>query len=1278
SAVEAKDYTTAYAGDSIFGQMRSRTSDIWAEAGQDVEVPGVVQGYDDVWVVALHGTASASFIADMDQVRVWADENVAGKVSAKTHAKVYSYGSVTAPVNAQGGKADVWAFKNVSGDVWAMWYARVEAGEVLSSRVEVPGDAGGWSQADVYGRQGITGDVSANGEVQAWSGKDLTGNLNATLGKVRAVSIGDMSGNVKAGWDVYLEAGGAVQGDVFAGASSPSWANATVRAGGNLSGEILATGDVFADISGTIVSNITTSRGVVDVLCFQKAEGNVSAGAGVIMRAWGVGGDVRGNEHVLVTSFGPVTGSVTSYLAGVDIYAEGNVSGTMVTGKGDVNIRSLESVTSIVRAGEISQSAGGSGWATAKIWAERDLTGPVSGSWSVNVDVGGAVAGGPLVAGSGMVSVIARKSVQTDITTGGDVWVTAYVDYKGAIRSGNNVRLNVFGSVVADIQAGIGGIEAWASGNMDGKYIATGNVYLETMSKTNAYVAAGDSLTIAESYVKSYGDANLDVVASSLATVWVGGMLTGKIASDEGDALVSTLGDANVELLADDQATLVTLGNVVGTIVGGDDVVVYSTGVMAAEVTSVNGRVGVWANGFVKGGIEAKTGIEITTDGAFDGLALVTHKETDTDSITIHAGAGFNGGAESYGTIRILTGASFSGSVESLNQDVAIVAAGTVTGTVRAAGSKMITQNTPLATPRLIPELWVIDRVTLGLKNSSDSWAAAGVVPGGGQYIGTGPRVEEVKILIYSEHPGSGGRKWDLLLIDKQGGASKVSDGNFATEEKVKNFIDSYVEANESDNVKIVPLKINQCDIHKAIKAANEERSRLERETKEQQAKERAEAEKKAEAERIAALQKQAREDTEKKAAEKKIKSSPAPETMPDGSVRTVTKRQDAEVRATLDNKKIGGIGGKIFIIEDGKLVDPGNNNLALRPTKKEFDAAVKARFLELLDEQERAKPDYMLGKLQMVLDLAGLIPVVGIPFNGTSAGISMYRGDVLGASLALLGMIPFAGDAATSAKIARSGITAANDAARAGRTVERAAELLKHADDAAAILKAQEESKLLLAAALETGYLRQDQALQALKAAGRTEAEANSIIIEAKGLSQASGQSYSKALAAVEKLKSSDLVGWARPSPEEYKTATELHKKLVVSLVRPNNPALLDFPLHTAYKIGSELLNTDLLLLSQLNKAEFVLMGTKDGTFLIRGAEGGVEIADSLLVSGNVSYIYHTHPGINNLIPSLADLKTLAKLDGAVLGILARSGREGQTLVKAEFNSAACKRLLG
>jgi len=71
------------------------------------------------------------------------------------------------------------------------------------------------------------------------------------------------------------------------------------------------------------------------------------------------------------------------------------------------------------------------------------------------------------------------------------------------------------------------------------------------------------------------------------------------------------------------------------------------------------------------------------------------------------------------------------------------------------------------------------------------------------------------------------------------------------------------------------------------------------------------------------------------------------------------------------------------------------------------------------------------LDKIQLGLDIVGLIPGIGTAADIINAGISLGRGDYLGAAVNLLGAIPGVGDAAKTA--IKAGSHAA-DAAKAGK----------------------------------------------------------------------------------------------------------------------------------------------------------------------------------------------------------------------------------------------------
>lgn len=67
------------------------------------------------------------------------------------------------------------------------------------------------------------------------------------------------------------------------------------------------------------------------------------------------------------------------------------------------------------------------------------------------------------------------------------------------------------------------------------------------------------------------------------------------------------------------------------------------------------------------------------------------------------------------------------------------------------------------------------------------------------------------------------------------------------------------------------------------------------------------------------------------------------------------------------------------------------------------------------------------------ILDIAGMIPVIGTAADLINAGWYAAEGDYVNAGLSALGAVPGIGDAATAAKLSMRGADAAAGAARAG-----------------------------------------------------------------------------------------------------------------------------------------------------------------------------------------------------------------------------------------------------
>ncbi|MBA4531310.1 RHS repeat-associated core domain-containing protein [Brevibacillus halotolerans] len=139
--------------------------------------------------------------------------------------------------------------------------------------------------------------------------------------------------------------------------------------------------------------------------------------------------------------------------------------------------------------------------------------------------------------------------------------------------------------------------------------------------------------------------------------------------------------------------------------------------------------------------------------------------------------------------------------------------------------------------------------------------------------------------------------------------------------------------------------------------------------------------------------------------------------------------------------------------------------------------------------EEEKGFWGSLLDGVQLALDVVGMIPVVGIVADVANAGISVARGDYSGAALSLAACVPFAGAAATGAKL---GMKAAK-ALKMGKTVAKVAD--KVADVAKVTTKIADAvvGKVYTASRKLKSTVNQLEAVQKIKSSMKLKAIANS-----------------------------------------------------------------------------------------------------------------------------------------------------------------------------------------
>ena len=105
--------------------------------------------------------------------------------------------------------------------------------------------------------------------------------------------------------------------------------------------------------------------------------------------------------------------------------------------------------------------------------------------------------------------------------------------------------------------------------------------------------------------------------------------------------------------------------------------------------------------------------------------------------------------------------------------------------------------------------------------------------------------------------------------------------------------------------------------------------------------------------------------------------------------------------------------GGTISIVDDGQR-NTGVADLSRKPTEEFEKDQVKTDGLS---------PEDVLDGIQMALDVAGMVPVLGAAPDLLNAAISACRGNWADAGMSLLAAVPGAGDAVGGAKIVKNGV---------------------------------------------------------------------------------------------------------------------------------------------------------------------------------------------------------------------------------------------------------------
>lgn len=85
-----------------------------------------------------------------------------------------------------------------------------------------------------------------------------------------------------------------------------------------------------------------------------------------------------------------------------------------------------------------------------------------------------------------------------------------------------------------------------------------------------------------------------------------------------------------------------------------------------------------------------------------------------------------------------------------------------------------------------------------------------------------------------------------------------------------------------------------------------------------------------------------------------------------------------------------------------------------------------------------------MLDNVSLALDVAGFIPGIGTFADIANAGISLARGDYMGAAMNIVGAVPIVGDAAKTAYKANKAVKVAEAASKTAKAADKAVDASK------------------------------------------------------------------------------------------------------------------------------------------------------------------------------------------------------------------------------------------
>ncbi|HET6915831.1 MAG TPA: polymorphic toxin-type HINT domain-containing protein, partial [Acidimicrobiales bacterium] len=281
---------------------------------------------------------------------------------------------------------------------------------------------------------------------------------------------------------------------------------------------IQACRDVSIFTKGDLNATVTTSDGDVEALALGSLEGSYTASGDVEIDALKdiTGASVSAAGNAYLTSLAGASGISVSGTLGASAWAGNDLSGTVNSSQGEVDVSAIGGINVTVHAG-----------ADALVEGLADVQANVT-STGTSVVAGLGSVSGPVNAGADA-ELFAGGDLTADVTAAGNIWIEAIGNLSGTASAGADLTVTAYGNLDAgDFHADQDITRVWVRGDLSGDLSAGGNIAL-----VECYGSIDATLTAATiGTVEAHGPiAGTFTASSSIGAVASGGAITAALDS---------------------------------------------------------------------------------------------------------------------------------------------------------------------------------------------------------------------------------------------------------------------------------------------------------------------------------------------------------------------------------------------------------------------------------------------------------------------------------------------------------------------------------------------------------------------------------------------------------------------------------------------------------------------------------------------------------------------------------------------------------------------------